>query len=130
VRLRQAFSALAQFRGTKYDATPIIDARQQLMDLQSAYPQLAEEENIPALIQRIDKALARKLLEIGDYYRRVHKPSAAVYYYRYLMGTYPDFREAQTASKRISGMPRWAQDQPLPPTMHRNTTQPAPGGSR
>jgi outer membrane assembly lipoprotein YfiO len=128
VRLRQAFSALAQFRGTKYDATPIIDARQQLQDIQAAYPQLAEEENIPALIQRIDKALARKLLEIGDYYRRVHKPSAAVYYYRYLMGTFPEYREAQTAAKRISALPQWAQNQPAPPTLH-STTQPA-GGAR
>jgi len=129
VRLRQAFSSLAQFRGTKYDATPIIDARQQLQDLQAAYPQLAEEENIPALIQRIDKALARKLLEIGDFYRRTHKPSAAVYYYRYLMGTYPDFREAQTAARRITGLPKWAQDQPAPPTLH-PTTQPIAGGLR
>src|SRR5437879_596900 len=123
VRLRQAFSALAQFRGIRYDATPIIDARQQLQDLQAAYPQIAEEENIPAIIQRIDKALARKLLDIGDYYRRTSKPSAAVYYYRYLMGSYPDFREAQVAERRISDLPKWAQDQPYPPAL-RPTTQP------
>ena len=129
VRLRQAFSALAQFRGIRFDATPIIDARQQLQDLQAAYPQLAEEENIPAIIQRIDKSLARKLLDIGDYYRRTHKPDAAVYYYRYLIGAYPDFREAQTAAKRVSQMPRWAQDRPYPP-MFRPTTQPSAGGTR
>ena len=129
VRLRQAFSALAQFRGIRYDATPIIDARQQLMDLSSAYPQLAEEENIPAIVQRIDKALARKLLDIGDYYRRTHKPSAAGYYYRYVMGTYPDYREAQVAERRISDLPKWAQDQPYPPMLH-PTTQPTAGGSR
>jgi outer membrane assembly lipoprotein YfiO len=124
VRLRQAFSALAQFRGVRYDATPIIDARQQLQDLQAAYPQLAEEENISAIVQRIDKALARKLLDIGDYYRRTSKPSAAVYYYRYLIGSYPDYREAQTAQKRISDLPTWAQNQAYPP-MFNPTTQPA-----
>jgi outer membrane assembly lipoprotein YfiO len=129
VRLRQAFSALAQFRGTKFDATPIIDARQQLQDLAAAYPQIAEEENIPAIVLRIDKALARKLLETGDFYRRTSKPSAAVYYYRYLIGSYPDFREAQTAQRRISQMPQWAQNQPHPP-MFRPTTQPAGGGAR
>src|SRR2546430_2138883 len=30
VKLRQAFSTLAQFRGVKFDATNVIDARQQL----------------------------------------------------------------------------------------------------
>ena len=129
VRLRQAFSALAQFRGVRYDATPIIDARQQLQDLQAAYPQLAEEENIPAIVQRIDKALARKLLDIVDYYLRTSNPSAAVYYYRYLIGSYPDYREAQTAQKRISDLPKWAQDQPYPP-MFNPTTQPAREESR
>jgi outer membrane assembly lipoprotein YfiO len=129
VRLRQAFSALAQFRGTKYDATPIIDARQQLQDLSAAYPQLAEEENIPAIVVRIDKALARKLLEVGDFYRRTSKPSAAVYYYRYLMGAYPDFREAQIAQRRMSQLPQWAQDQPYPPNF-RPTTQPVAGGTK
>jgi outer membrane assembly lipoprotein YfiO len=121
VRLRQAFSALAQFRGIRFDATPIIDARQQLQDLTAAYPQLAEEENIPAIVQRIDKALARKLLDIGDYYRRTSKPSAAIYYYRYLIGSYPDYREAQIARRRIADLPRWAQDQAPPPTLHPST---------
>jgi len=124
VRLRQAFSALAQFRGVRYDATPIIDPRPQLQDVQAAYSQLAQKENITAIVQRIDKALARKLLDIGDYYTRTHKPSAAVYYYRYLIGSYPDYREAQTAQKRISDLPKWAQDQPYPP-MFTPTTQPA-----
>jgi outer membrane assembly lipoprotein YfiO len=124
VRLRQAFSALAQFRGIQYDATPIIDARQQLQDLQATYPQIAEEENIPAIIQRIDRALAKKLLDIGDYYRRTSKPAAAVYYYRYLTGTYPDYGEAQEAQRRLSRMPQSALDQPYPPMFH-PTTQPA-----
>src|SRR5207253_4944771 len=33
VKLRQAFSYYAQFRGLKFDATPIIDARQQLVEV-------------------------------------------------------------------------------------------------
>jgi len=31
VRLRQAYSMYAQFRGPKFDATPAIDAREQLL---------------------------------------------------------------------------------------------------
>jgi len=118
---------LAQFRGIRFDATPIIDARQQLADLQAAYPELAEQENLPAIVQRIDQALAKKLLDTGDYYRRTSKPSAAVYFYRYVIGSYPDFSEAQAAQRRLSNMPQWALDQPYPP-MLRPTTQPATEG--
>jgi len=128
VRLRQAFSALAQFRGIRYDATPIIDARQQLADIQGAYPQLAEEENIPAIVRRIDQALARKLLDVGDYYQRTHKPSAAVYYYRYLIGSYPDFEEAAAAKRRLSKMPRAALDTPYPPMLNPATQPSRPEG--
>jgi outer membrane assembly lipoprotein YfiO len=135
VRLRQAFSALAQFRGIRYDATPIIDARQQLADITMAYPQLAEEENLAAIVKRIDEALARKILDVGDYYRRTSKPGAAVYYYRYLIGTYPDYKEARTAQRRLDRMPKSALEQAPPPTQHpvggnSAATQPARRESR
>lgn len=114
VRLRQAFSALAQFRGIRFDSTPVIDARQQLLDLARAHPQLAEEENVAALIERIDTALAQKLLVTADFYRRTHKPVASAYYYRYLMRQYPDSPEAQQASALIKRLPPQALQAPEP----------------
>jgi outer membrane assembly lipoprotein YfiO len=108
VRLRQAFSALAQFRGVRFDATPVIDARQQLSDLATAFPRVAEEENISAILRRIDTSLARKIYATADFYRRTNKPRAAVYYYRYLQRTFPESPEAASAGRALERMPQWA----------------------
>lgn len=105
VRLRQAFSALAQFRGVLFDATPVIDARQQLVNLAEDYPQIAREENVPALLARIDAALSKKLLATADFYRRTNKPTASAYHCRYLLQKFPQSPEAQTARERLARMP-------------------------
>ena len=69
-RLREAISHYAEFRGPRFDATPIIDAREQFRALMVTDHELAEEENVPALLQQIDRDLAHKLLITGDFYTR------------------------------------------------------------
>jgi outer membrane protein assembly factor BamD (BamD/ComL family) len=125
VKLRQAFSALAQFRGIRFDATYIIDARQQLVDLAAQFPKVAEEENIPAIITRIDTALAKKLLDRADYYVRTHKPAAAAYYYRHLMNTYPTSPEAVLADAHLKKLPAKAIEMPALPKTNAAATQAA-----
>lgn len=125
VRLRQAFSSLAQFRGVRFDATPAIDARQQLTDLATAYPRVAEEENIGAILRRIDAALARKVLVTADLYRRTDKPRAAAYYYRYLQRTYPDSPEAAAAARALQRMPESIRESVEPTDAAPAATQPS-----
>lgn len=115
VKLRRAFSALAQFRGLKFDATAMIDARAELVDIQHAYPDLAEEEHVEDVIARIDDAFARKILDTGDFYQRTSEPRAAVYQYRYLAETYPNSPEAKVANQRLAQMPASAKIEPPPP---------------
>jgi outer membrane assembly lipoprotein YfiO len=114
VRLRQAYASLAQFRGAKFDATPIIDAREQLGSLMAQYPDLAAEENLPTVVERIDASFARKLYLTADFYRRTTEPRAAVYTYRYLIKAYPDSPEARLAQARLNRMPRWTLNVPEP----------------
>jgi outer membrane assembly lipoprotein YfiO len=122
-RLKQAFATLAQFRGVDFDATPVIDARRQLLDLAVSYPKIAEEENVASLVARIDEALAKKLLSRARFYRRTHKQSAAAYYLRYLIGMYPESAEAQTARAELPNLPKEAQEKPQAPA---GTTLPQP----
>jgi outer membrane assembly lipoprotein YfiO len=114
IKLRQAFSNLAQFRGLRFDATPVIDARIQLVAMMDDYPQVSEEENIPEILQRIDETFARKLFGVADFYSRTHEPKAAVYTYRFLASTYPQSPEAAKAKVALREMPQWALDQPEP----------------
>lgn len=113
-RLRQAFANYAQFRGLRFDATPLVDARTQLVDLIAQYPDLAEQENLREFIDRIDSTFARKLLVTADYYERTRENQAAAYYYRYILQTYPDREEAAIAQQRLEALPAAAREAPSP----------------
>lgn len=105
VKLRQAYSLYAQFRGPRFDATPVIDAREQLRSLAAQSPQLAAEENIPALVEQLDRNLARKLYVTGDFYRRTDEPEGAAYTFKYLTKAYPDTPEADRAERELAKLP-------------------------
>ena len=113
-RLWGAYCSLAQFRGIPFDATPVIDAREQLRSLAAAYPDLAKEERIDAILQRIDAVFAKKLYLTATYYRRTNEPGAAAYTYKYLLKAYPKAAEADRARMWLAELPVWAQNLPGP----------------
>ena len=114
VKLRAAFAALARFRGPRFDATPMLDARTKLADFAVAYPALAAEENVPGILAKIDDELAVKLYLTADYYRRTGATDGAVYMYRYQLLTYPNGPHAGDAQAALAKMPAWALAQPSP----------------
>src|SRR4029450_237069 len=101
VRLRSAFASLAQFRGLRFDATPVIDAKAQLEDIQAEYPEMAERENVKDVLERIDGILAARVAQTADFYRRTNQPRAAAYNLRYLIDNYPDSPEAPKAQQQL-----------------------------
>jgi outer membrane protein assembly factor BamD (BamD/ComL family) len=107
-KLRYAYALYAQFRGPKFDASPVIDAREQLREVIARYPQLASEENLPELVAQLDRNLARKLNWTADFYRRTNEPIGAAYTYRYLAKAYPQTPEGQRAPGMIAKLPEWA----------------------
>src|SRR3954469_2786525 len=88
-RLKKAFAELAQFHGTKFDPTPVINARTSLEELAIDYPDLPRQENVGAVVERIDAALARKVYQNAHFYLRTHEQSAAAYTFKYLIKNYP-----------------------------------------
>jgi outer membrane assembly lipoprotein YfiO len=112
VRLRQAFSNYAQFRGLRFDATPLVDARAQLAEMVALYPDLADEEGLPAIVERIDRTFAEKMFVTADFYRRTKEPRAAAYTYQTLIEAYPHTAEAQKAQRELDRMPAWTKQMP------------------
>ncbi len=108
VRLRQAFANYAQFRGLRFDATPLVDARAQLSEIVAQHPELAQEEGLPEVIERIDRTFAEKLYVTADFYRRTSEPRAAAYTYKQLISAYPDTPEAQKAQQALARLPESA----------------------
>lgn len=115
IHLHQAFASLAQFRGPRFDATPLIDARAKFKEVQARYPELAADRNVAAWIDRIDADLANKTYIDADFYRRTEHPRGAVYLYRYVVQTYPNSHDADLARKALAAMPRSALTDPPPP---------------
>lgn len=120
IQLKKAFAQLAQFRGTRFDATPIINARAALEEIQVMYPEMARRENLSAVIERIDASLARKNVQLGEFYTRINQYKAAAYQYKYVLTTYPNSPESERARTNLTKLPASAQQVPLPPA-----TQPA-----
>ena len=114
VLLRRAFASLAQFRGLNYDVTPLVDAKAQLEAFRTAFPEMAEQENVTAVTERINATLAAKLYHTAGFYRRTREPRAAAYTYRYLISRYPESREAGRAKQQLERLPQWALADPAP----------------
>jgi outer membrane assembly lipoprotein YfiO len=129
IRMRAAFSSLAQFRGVPFDVTSLIDARAQLIDIEKTYPEMAAEENVPGLLDQIDRDFAKKLLDTAKWYERTHEPKGAVYYYRFLAQAYPNSPEAAEALTRLSQLPPavLVEAWPPPASGYAPSTQPAGG---
>jgi outer membrane assembly lipoprotein YfiO len=132
VKLREAFSSLAQFRGVRYDATPLLDARSQFLEVLDKFPQLAAQENVKDRVERIDNTLADKLYITGDFYVRTHKPAAAAYVYRYMLQKYPQSPVAGTVRTALAGLPAAARNTLPPPRDSDNffpASDPVPGSA-
>jgi outer membrane protein assembly factor BamD (BamD/ComL family) len=135
VRLREAFASLAEFRGSRFDATSLIDARAQFREIEAQYPDLAADANVAGWIDRIDFDLAHKAYITADFYMRTNHPRGAVYLYRYLIETYPNSHEADLSRRALATMPPSALVDPPPPPSNPDAaaTQPvggsAPGSS-
>lgn len=116
VRLKKAFAQLAQFTGTRFDPTPVINARTSLEEIAVDYPDLARQENVAAVIERIDAALARKVYQQAKFYERTHEPRAAAYQFQYLIKNYPASAEAERAKVELARLPESARTPVEPAT--------------
>lgn len=105
VKLQQAFASLAQFRGTRFDSTPLIDARTQFEEIKVRYPEIASQAEVQKFLDTINTTLAKKLIVTADFYRRTGKPKAAAYTLQTLLATYPLSSEAAHARAELAKLP-------------------------
>lgn len=69
--LRQIYANVAMFKGPRYDASSLIEARALIRAFESEYPVRAEELGITgALIARLDESSAAQMLETAEWYLR------------------------------------------------------------
>jgi outer membrane assembly lipoprotein YfiO len=103
--LRRLIEAnLARFKGPRFDATGLIEAKERIRQYRRAFPAVASQLNLDALLVRIDESLARKMLYNGRWYERRNKRLSAEVFYRRLVKEYPTTNAANRALGRLSDL--------------------------
>jgi len=100
--LRSGESALARFPGVKFDEADLLEAEVYFTDFQGKYPTYAAEADVASRLERIKDSKAQKDYLVGEYYEKTKKTSAAIYYYRHVVNTWPGTSWAVQASEKLS----------------------------
>ncbi len=91
---------IAGFKGPRYDASGLLDARVRIRDFVRAYPVLADQSGVnEALLVRIDESLAAQLLDSGRWYLRTGDWPAARLTLRRLIRDHPQSVSASEARR-------------------------------
>jgi len=98
-RKRLIYSHLARFKGPRYDATSLYEARASLEELEAVEPITAQQVGAEALLTRINESDAEKMLVTAQWYERTGDLVAAEFTIRRLIGRYPDTAAAMSAAR-------------------------------
>lgn len=84
--LRQIYANVAQFKGPRYDASSLVEARALIGQFEDEYPDRAEQLGITdALIARLDESAAAQMLATSEWYLRRKDPVSARFTLRRLV---------------------------------------------
>ena len=88
--LKRAKCAIERCRGARYDTTCLQLAYDRLRQFQAKFPDVAEQENVPILLDEVRNRQAQALYEIAARYHRAGQVLAAAFYAERLREKFPD----------------------------------------
>ncbi len=100
--VRRVEANLATFKGPRFDATGLLEARRRLEDFKQDHPGVAEKYGADAKLVRIDESLANKALEAARWYDKRGRKVSAAFMYQRVVDDYPDSAAAGKAQRRLS----------------------------
>ena len=120
---RRVYAAIGQYKGPKYDSSPLLDARVLIQMFMATLPGEADRLGLnEALLARLDESAGAEMLESALWYLRVDDPPAARVVMRRLIARYP-FTVAAAEAEQMMVERGW-----LAPSEERNAVGPTPGG--
>lgn len=96
-----AMSALASFPGVRFDDAGLIEAQERFREFRREYPQAAERDNVPLLMDEIAAKRAEKIYTVGQFYDKSRDFKTAAYYYRAAANSWPGTPAAVRAEARL-----------------------------
>ena len=104
--LRLAEALLRSYRGPAWDEAPLIEAEQRYKAFAAQRPAAARRARVEKILEAIHLARAEKQYEIGRFYLRTRRPTAAAYYFRLVAKDYADTHWAGRAMAGLGGLER------------------------
>ncbi len=98
---RQIDASLATFKGPRFDATGLINAKQKLLDYRDQFPAASERIKTQALLTRIDESLAERTLFDAKWYDKRNNLVSARYMYMRVIKDHPGSSAARKALARL-----------------------------
>lgn len=102
--LRSAESALASFPGIKFDDAGLVESEERFTQFKAQYPEIAERERIPVVLEQIRSTRAQKEFETAGFYERTKRVRTAAFYYRSTVKNWPGTAWAAQAEARLAIM--------------------------
>jgi len=103
--LKRAKCAIERCRGARYDTTSLQLAYDRLRQFQAKFPDVAEKENVAALLEDMRNRQAQALYEIAARYHRAGQVLAAAFYAERLRERFPDSPWNAIATKFLAETP-------------------------
>jgi outer membrane protein assembly factor BamD (BamD/ComL family) len=88
--LRRAKCALERCRGAVYDTTSLKLCRDRLDQFRQKYPDVAEEEGVPRMMDDLHAMQGEALYRTGNWYHRTGQSVAAAHYFEEVQAQYAD----------------------------------------
>lgn len=96
--MRRIYAEVARFKGPRYDASGLLNARVKIENFAARYPAEAANRGLnSAMIARIDESMAAQLLETAKWYLDLNDGASARYTLERLVRAYPETFAAQNA---------------------------------
>lgn len=120
---RRVYSKIGQYKGPRYDSSPLLDATVLTKRFMAMYPSQAEQTGIDeALLTRIDESAALALLDTAKWHIARGQPASARYVMLRLIKQHPESAAAQRALEEMTSR-GWI-------TLNGPATSDASGGTR
>lgn len=98
---QSAKASLASFGGVEYDEAALIEAEDRFHEYRRAYPDAANHDGVPLILDSIRETRAEKDRLIAQYYEKTDHLSTAIYYYSQVTQKWSGTIAAQKATKRL-----------------------------
>ena len=110
-RLEAAKAELGKFKGSAFDPTPLVEAKELLLEYQSLYGPNAQSSEVQPMLARIEELQAHRVYEIGQFYQRTGKKDSARVTFEQVIHRWPNTKWAGKAQSKLKKLVRKSADQ-------------------